>query len=75
MNYKDLPKLVNFDEEPCFEFKTYYKEVYRTKVKMIIKPTIKALLKNKKKLQFQTNTQTGSGVWDNHFEYVFTDQA
>lgn len=39
INYKGPPK-----------FETDYREVYRTKIKIIMKHTTKALLKNKKKL-------------------------
>ena len=26
-------------------------------------------------LMFRTNLQSGSGVWDHQFEYVFTDET
>ena len=64
INYKDPPKVVNFDVEPCFEFETDYREVYRTKVKMIMKHGIKALLKNKKNYSFKVTHSRGlvSGI-------------
>ena len=61
---------------PCFEFKTERREVWRKNDNYNYHWTYhNSVIEEQINLQFRINSQSWFGVWDQQFEYIFTDET